>query len=77
MTDLPAPRQRFTRVDGLLNETHVITASARISLANGDLDQAARHAADAVRIVTDTDSARNLTAACAAQSAITARRQGR
>lgn len=42
-----------------------------------DLDQAARHAADAVRIATDTDSARNLTAAFAAQSAITARRQGR
>ncbi|MGW2652098.1 helix-turn-helix domain-containing protein [Streptomyces sp. NPDC001478] len=55
----------------------VLTASARIYLAHGDLDQAARHAADAVRIATDTDSARNLTAAFAAQSAITARRQGR
>ncbi|CAM5283042.1 hypothetical protein [Streptomyces atroolivaceus] len=54
----------------------VITASARIYLANGDLDQAARHAADAVRIATASDSARNLTAAFAAQSAITARRQG-
>jgi hypothetical protein len=55
----------------------VITASARIYLANRDLDQAARHAADAIRIATDTDSARNLTAAFAAQNAITARRQGR
>lgn len=55
----------------------VITASARIYLANGDLDRAARHAADAVRIATDTDSARNLSAAFAAQSAVAARRQGR
>lgn len=51
----------------------VITASARIYLANGDLDQAARHAADAVRIATDTDSARNFTLAFAAQSATTRR----
>ncbi|MGO4636289.1 hypothetical protein AB4225_36115 [Streptomyces sp. 2RAF24] len=40
-----------------------------------DLDEAARHAADAVHIATDTDSARNLTAAFAAQSALTTRRQ--
>ncbi|MFH8257727.1 helix-turn-helix domain-containing protein [Streptomyces roseolus] len=53
----------------------VLTASARIHLASGDLDQAARHAADAVRIATDTDSSRNLTAAFAVQSAITTRRQ--
>ncbi|WP_331759062.1 hypothetical protein [Streptomyces anulatus] len=32
---------------------------------------------DAVRIATDTDSARNLTVAFAVQSAITASRQGR
>ncbi|MFD9609193.1 helix-turn-helix domain-containing protein [Streptomyces sp. NPDC059083] len=53
----------------------VFTASARVYLASGELDQAARHAADAVRIATETDSARNLTAAFAAQSAITTRRQ--
>ncbi|MFE9832494.1 hypothetical protein ACFYPK_28180 [Streptomyces halstedii] len=51
-------------------------ASARVYLANGDLDQAAPHAAEAVRIATDTHSARNRTIAFAAQSAITTRRQG-
>ncbi|GHG13301.1 hypothetical protein ACFFSH_31585 [Streptomyces filamentosus] len=54
----------------------VLTASARIHLASGDFDQVARHAADAVRIATDTDSSRNLTAAFAVQSAITTRPQG-
>ncbi|MFJ6354814.1 hypothetical protein ACIQKB_35825 [Streptomyces sp. NPDC092046] len=46
----------------------VHTASARIYLASGDLDQAADHAAEGVSIATATESTRNLNAAFAAQT---------